>query len=77
MPKTTLFETNDMIKPPYLRLKEDITNKYDYIKPGMVFTMNYAHTKDYKSEEAVTQVTGGGGVTVRVNLHHIIFLRHG
>ena len=58
MPKTTLFETNVTIKPPYLRLKEDITDKYDYIKPGMVFTMKYTHTQNYQNtDNATTKVT--------------------
>jgi hypothetical protein len=54
MPKTTLFETNVTIKPPYLRLKEDITDMYDYIKPGMVFTMKYTHTQNYQNTDNAT-----------------------
>ncbi len=58
MPKTTLIQTNLMIKPPYLRTKPMITNKYDYIKPGMVLTMNYTHTQNYQNtDNATTKVT--------------------
>ena len=43
-----------MIKPPYLRTKPAITNKYDYIQAGMVLTMNYTHTQNYQNTDNVT-----------------------
>jgi len=56
MPKTSLFRTHLRLVTDYVEtLGEDYSDPY--ITPGMVFTMNYTHTRNYTSEDATIQVT--------------------
>jgi hypothetical protein len=60
MPKTSLFETDLNIVKEYLDNNHDEDDNYDeyeFIKPGMIFTMNYTHTKNYASEDASIKVS--------------------
>jgi hypothetical protein len=56
MPKTTLFETHLRLVTEYVNDKGEEFDKYDYIKSGMIFTMNYTQTHNYISEEATIKV---------------------
>lgn len=60
MPKTSLFETELYIVKEYIDNKfigNDDYDKDEFIKPGMIFTMNYIHTRNYASEDATIKVT--------------------
>jgi hypothetical protein len=57
MPQTTLFETHLYLDTDYVNQLGNDIDRYDYIKPGSVFTMNYTHTKNYLSEDATVHVT--------------------
>ena len=57
MPKTSLFETNVFIELEDTDDSDDDFDKYDFIKPGMTFRMDYTHTRNYESEKASTHVT--------------------
>lgn len=63
MPRTSLFKVELHIVDEYLKKiyeKDDSDyidiDPYEIIKPGMIFTMNYTHTKNYKSEETSISV---------------------
>ena len=64
MPKTSLFETNVFVDDKCedednddCRCCNSAVDKYDIIKPGMTFRMDYTHTRNYQSEPATTCVT--------------------
>lgn len=52
MPKTSLFETDLYLDKVYKKSKNNpsMTN-YDFIKPGMIFTMHYEHNTRFFSKE--------------------------
>jgi len=60
-----LFKTELVIVDEYIEnncqyCEEDEEYEYDkdeFIKPGMTFTMNYTHTRNYASEDACIPVT--------------------
>ena len=54
MPKTSIFETNVFIDVD--EDSDDYYDKYEFIKPGMTFRMDYTHTCNYQSENATTTV---------------------
>lgn len=56
MPKTSLFETNVFIDVDEDSDEENY-DKYEFVKPGMTFRMDYTHTRNYQSEKATTSVT--------------------
>ena len=56
MHKTSLFRTHLRLVTDYVEaLGEDYNEPY--ITPGMMFTMNYTHTRNYASEDATVKVT--------------------
>jgi hypothetical protein len=58
MPKTSLFETNLFVHVEDTDdSDEEYFDKYEYVKSGMTFRMDYTHTRNYQSEKATTHVT--------------------
>ena len=57
MSKVSLFETHLSLTSDYVVSMGEEIDKYEYVEPGSVFTMNYTQTIQYVSTDATVMAT--------------------